>query len=149
MSEIDPHESFSKTQSSTPSATANGCRAWRLLIMFVSLFLGVRLFNLFVFANWKSTDTAIAIALGFVLPLVALLLIWRGKMAGYWILVTLFGLQVVGGVIIGITGLCRVGPLYLYVLGMKYLPTMTICFATATWLMLSPGLRLFIRSRNV
>lgn len=149
----NPYESPASSQSGTSSALPHDHRAWRLLLVFVTLFFAVRLFNLFWFASWAPDETAIAIAFGLVLPLVALRLVWRGKMAGYWILVVLFGIRGAGGVVTTLYWLSQLGFSREYVvcvltLGPKHLPTTAICLAAVAWLVFFPSTRRFIRSRN-
>jgi hypothetical protein len=103
--------------------------------------------------NWGELTLPVVLAMtgiGFGLPLVALYLIWRGNMAGRWILVVLFGLRGAAGLecFIQFGLVCRFHPMF-FLLGYKHLIAATVFLPAATWLAFSPSLRHLIAEQKV
>jgi hypothetical protein len=87
----------------------------------------------------------LGILLWLVLPLLAVLLVWRGRAAGRWILVCLFGLRALAGLSAltldyDIVVKCHPGAFFAEPLRTWVLDTLFYCGATI-WLLASPDIR--------
>ena len=104
MADLNPYQSPASTEPHPSSTPEVDRRAWGMFLACVSLHFVVSGWTLFV--NRAQIDVAVVIVgtpLWFLLPLLAFALIWRGRMTGFWILVTLFGLRGVGELVLAIS----------------------------------------------
>lgn len=149
MPNDNPYEPPVNTELSSSDAQSVDHSAWSLLLAFVSLFIAVRFFNFLVLNR-----NVVALAVSIVWPLVALRLIWRGKVVGYWLMLALFGPLAIGDAAAAIDALSHFGfgkDMFLtaaFLFFPKYLPTFLISLAASTWLVFSPSARLLVRQRK-
>ena len=79
-------------------------RRWAILLALVLASFGLNAFNLW--RDWEHTAIpalVVLLVLGFVLPVLAIFLLWRGRVAGAWILVISFGIRGLGNLVVLVT----------------------------------------------
>jgi hypothetical protein len=79
-------------------------RRWAILLVLVLASFGLNAFNLW--RDWEHTllpVLVVLLVLGFVLPVLAIFLVWRGRVAGAWILVILFDTRGVANLVLVVT----------------------------------------------
>jgi hypothetical protein len=79
-------------------------RPWTLLLSLILASFGLNAFNLC--RDWEHTPfpaLVVLLVLGFLLPVLAIFLLWLGRVAGAWILVISFGVRGLGNLVPQIT----------------------------------------------
>ena len=76
-------------------------RRWAILLFLVLASFGLNAFNLW--RDWEHTSFPLLIVLlvlGFLLPVLAIFLLWRRRVAGAWILAISFGIRGLGNLVV-------------------------------------------------
>lgn len=79
-------------------------RRWASLLVLVLASFGLNAFNLW--RDWEHTALpalVVLLVLGFFLPVLAIFLMWQGRMAGAWILAISFGIRGLGNLVVVVT----------------------------------------------
>jgi hypothetical protein len=109
-------------------------RAWEILLAVVLASFALNGFNLW--RNWEDTSLAALVAglvLWFFLAVLAVFLLWRGRVAGAWILVVLFGIR--GATNLVLVATCaRQSLLVLHPIVVRHVILGTFFVASAAWI---------------
>ncbi len=112
-------------------------RRWSILLALVMASFGLNAFNLW--RDWEHTAIpalVVLLVLGFVLPVLAIFLLCRGRVAGAWILVISFGIRGLGNLVVIVTHARYIFPV-LDPIGIRHTMLGAFFVASAVWIALA------------